>query len=335
LLVAALALSATTLMVFRSKQQNKDSVPAGILKAFSEWKSIQNKAYKSPAEHSFRLAVFYQNFLKIQRHSDHSYTVALNVFADLTEEEFLAKYTGLKTQPRENKVTIDRPVMVGAPTEVDWRTQGAVNQVKNQGQCGSCWAFSAIGAFESAAKIAGYALYSMSEQQLVDCSTGEGNQGCNGGWMDYAFQYIQRVGGIMSESDYPYKAVDQQCKAVTEKFQPPKVDSWVDVGKNKCDELLDAVSKQPVAVAVAANAMQFYSSGIFSNRFCGTGLNHGVVAVGYGHDASSKKDFWIVRNSWGGAWGEKGYIRMDRAIQPTTGICGICMAASYPVVKKN
>jgi len=156
--------------------------------------------------------------------------------------------------------------------------------------------------------------------------------------MDYAFAYIKEKGGLETETNYPYRGVDQKCVANEAKFEAPKVESWVDVDQNNCDALVTAVAKNPVSVAIAANALQFYTSGIFANRFCGTGLNHGVVAVGYGTEGSGKdaKDFWIVRNSWGASWGEKGYVRMYRGdkIQPKTGICGICMDSSYPIVTK-
>ena len=152
--------------------------------------------------------------------------------------------------------------------------------------------------------------------------------------MDQAFQYVQKVGGLETETSYPYKAVDGTCVADQSKFTPPQIASWTDVTKNKCADLLTAIAQQPVSVAIAANAIQFYTKGVFSNKFCGTGLNHGVTAIGYGHDTTSNKDYWLVRNSWGSTWGENGYIQMDRAIQPTTGICGICMAASYPNVVK-
>ena len=114
--------------------------------------------------------------------------------------------------------------------------------------------------------------------------------------------------------------------------QPPKVLSWTDIPKDNCAALLTASYQQPVSVAIAANAIQFYVHGVFSNKFCGTGLDHGVAVVGYGTDSNTKKNYWIVRNSWGASWGEQGYILMDRDVMPKTGICGICMAASYPTV---
>lgn len=333
ILAAALALSVVGFTAYTSKTQVTSYPSAAIRAAFQEWKAKHAKTYKSPEEEMFRLFNFHKNYLKVSGHSETSYQVGLNLFADLTEQEFIAKYTGYNYAPVKTGVRSEPQQSLGQiPTSVDWRQQGAVNPVQNQGQCGSCWAFSAVASFEGVAKIAGYQLYKFSEQQLVDCSTAEGNQGCNGGLMDQAFEYVKKEGGLEAETSYPYKAVEQKCKANTTLLLPPKVSSWVDVPKDNCTALLNAIALNPTSVAIAANAIQFYTSGVFSSKFCGTGLNHGVTAVGYGTDSSSGKQFWLVRNSWGASWGEQGYIRMDRAIQPSTGICGICMAASYPVV---
>lgn len=149
--------------------------------------------------------------------------------------------------------------------------------------------------------------------------------------MDQAFEYIIKFGGIETEQSYPYKGVDARCNADISKVAANIIiKDYTDVKKDDCAGLLTAVAQQPVSVAIAANAIQFYNKGVFASKFCGTGLNHGVAAVGYGHDAKENADFWIVRNSWGASWGENGYIRMSRTVQPTTGICGICMSSSYP-----
>jgi len=330
-----LALAAVALagMFITSQKKTDAAIPVEVSKAFSLWMSSQNKQYNTPSESTYRLKVFYQNYLKVAKHNDASYKLGLNLFADLTEEEFTSKYMGLKVdanKPRHFKPS----VKVGDdPKAIDWRDKGAVNAVKDQGQCGSCWAFSAIAALESAAKIFGSALYSLSEQQLVDCSTAQGNQGCDGGWMDSAYDYIIKVGGIETETNYPYRAVDQKCAEDKSKFVSNlTVKDYTDIGKKDCKHLHSAVAQQPVAVAIAANAIQFYVNGVFSSKFCGDGLNHGVAAVGYGHDDIVHKDFWIVRNSWGKSWGEHGYIRMlgDLDFQKGEGICGICLASSYP-----
>ena len=333
LAIIGIALALAGVTAFFSQRQNTTGVPADVTAMFNSWSQQQNKLYASPEEQRYRLNVFHSNVVKIRAHNDESYSVGINMFADLTEQEFIAKFTGLDASSIKSRRTAQKTVILGqTPTEVDWRSKGVVNAVKNQGGCGSCWAFSAISALESATKIAGFPLFSFSEQQLVDCATAEGNHGCNGGLMDLAFQYMQDAGGIETEAKYPYTAKDQKCVADKAKFEAVKVTGWTDVKKNDCNDLQTALAKQPVSVAIAANAIQFYTKGVFSSKFCGTGLNHGVTAVGYGHDATLNKDFWIVRNSWGGVWGEAGYIRMDRQVQVGPGICGICMVASYPKV---
>jgi len=300
---------------------------AHIDQAFNTWSQSQNKLYKTPAERNYRKAVFAFNHEKvIQMNKIHSHKSMLNMFADLTEEEFVTKYTGLKvpTEQKRNEKTINSQVQADS---VDWRTKGAVNPVKDQGQCGSCWAFSATSALESSWFLKQGKLLNLAEQQMVDCGGSTGNYGCNGGWMDWAFQYIINAGGQELTADYPYKAVDQKCA-----FNPSKVaakiTAFTDVPKNQCDQLVSAIEQQPVSVAIAANAIMFYSSGIFESTACGVGLNHGVTAVGFGKEGDKK--FYIVRNSWSNGWGEQGYIRMSREIQPDTGICGICMVSSYP-----
>ena len=331
----AISATAVSLLALRLHQSAglrvAEDIPKGVLFAFSKWNRIYNKHYTSPSERLHRVKVFYANYLKIKAEQQNgiTYELALNQFADLTEEEFLAKYTGLKLPQRERKSVGSTTVNMNIPTDVDWRTKGAVTPVKNQGSCGSCWAFSAIAALESAAVINGnWNLVWLSEQQLVDCSWDEENEGCNGGWMDSAFEYIIKHGGIETNSDYPYTATNGTCLEDQKKFTGIQITDYVDIEENDCQGLLNAIAVQPVSVAVAANAFQFYSKGIFSTKFCGTGLNHGVVADGYGTE--SGKDFWLVRNSWGTGWGEAGYIRLDRNVQPKTGMCGICIASSYP-----
>lgn len=213
-----------------------------------------------------------------------------NQFMDLTSEEYKALYTGLNPKTERNPKHLLG--VEGVAASIDWRQKGAVAPIKDQGQCGSCWAFSAVGALEGASALFGSGLQSFSEQQLVDCSAPQGNAGCNGGWMDNAFKYVI-ANGISTEDQYPYRGRTQSCKAKSGSF---KISSFVDIEKDNVDQLAAAVSKQPVSIAVDANNFQFYSSGVFSN--CGTQLDHGVTLVGYTSDA------WLVRNSWGTGWGE-------------------------------
>ena len=207
----------------------------------------------------------------------------MNSFADLTSEEFGAKHLGLQNNIEiTSKCTGSQAPVDNLPTEVNWDTKGAVTPIKNQGQCGSCWAFSTTGSLEGAHFKATSKLSSFSEQQLVDCSSSYKNQGCNGGLMDQAFWYV-KDNGITLEGTYPYKGVGGSCKynAATDK-------AWIisdctDVTANKEQALVAAIAQQPVSVAIEANHLSFqlYKKGVYSG-LCGTSLDHGVLAVGYG-----------------------------------------------------
>jgi C1A family cysteine protease len=208
---------------------------------------------------------------------------------------------------------------------VDWVAKGAVSPVKDQGQCGSCWAFSAVGSIEGAHQIAGNPLTQFSEQQLVSCSTSYGNLGCNGGLMDSAFQYVEK-NGLCTETDYPYTAKSDflHCRA-SSCATAVKITGYTDVKSLDESALLAAATAAPVSVAIEADTQvfQLYSGGVFDNARCGTQLDHGVLVVGYGTDT---KDYWKVKNSWGSSWGESGYIRMVRG----KNMCGINTQPSFP-----
>ncbi|KAL1220775.1 putative cysteine protease RD21B [Cardamine amara subsp. amara] len=287
------------------------------------------------SEEDQRFEIFKDNLRFIDEHNSKnlSYKLGLTRFADLTNDEYRSMYLGAKPTKRVLKTSNRYEPRVGdaLPDSVDWRKEGAVADVKDQGSCGSCWAFSTIGAVEGINKIVTGELISLSEQELVDCDTSY-NQGCNGGLMDYAFEFIIKNGGIDTENDYPYKASDGTCDQNRKNAKVVTIDSYEDVPTNNEAALKKALAHQPISVAIEAGgrAFQLYSSGVFDG-ICGTELDHGVVAVGYGTEDG--KDYWIVRNSWGNRWGESGYIKMERNIVESSGKCGIAIEPSYPIKK--
>ena len=306
------------------------------IQMFSIWKQQHGKSYNSLSEEFYRLNVFLKNHQKLKelRNSDITYSVGLNKFSDLPEEEFLQMYAGYSNKSTRQRKEREVKTAAGftAPSSIDWRKFNAVNPIRDQKNCNAGYAFASVAAFESGTRVSGYSLYEFSDQQVVDCSSSDGNFGCQGGDIGDAFEYILRVGGLENGLYYPFSGTAGTCKFDPSKKELPRVEDWYDVPKADCNGLMTAVAQQPVAAAVAASAMQFYQNGVFSSKFCGTSINHAVTVIGYGTDSTLKKNFWLVRNSWGEGWGEEGYIRMDRDVQTDTGICGICLAATYPQI---
>jgi len=302
------------------------------------WKQIYNRVY-SEVEEIKRFTVFVENYFKIIKHNseDNGFRMALNQFADLTKEEFKAQnikgllYTEADREAQRLRQELSfYPVdysVLALPDSVDWRAKGAVTPVKDQGQCGSCWAFSSTGALEGLNFLTTGKLVAFSEQQLVDCE--KQDQGCNGGLMDHAFAYTAEK-GIELETDYPYKAVDQRCKFAAKKATKVNKAS-TDVPANNADALKTALVTQPVSVAIEADedAFQFYSSGVIK-KGCGASLDHGVLAVGYTKVKGAEA--FIVKNSWNSSWGDQGYVMIstDGKANGGAGVCGILASASYP-----
>ncbi|GAV88391.1 Peptidase_C1 domain-containing protein/Inhibitor_I29 domain-containing protein [Cephalotus follicularis] len=309
-----------------------------VMGMYQSWLVKHGKTYNGLEEQDMRFEIFKDNLRFIDEHNskNHTYKVGLNIFADLTNEEYRAMYLGTRSDAKR-RVTksknFSRRYAYSSgdklPGSVDWRELGAVSPVKDQGSCGSCWAFSTIAAVEGINKIVTGELISLSEQELVDCDRSY-NAGCNGGLMDYAFQFIIDNGGLDTEQDYPYLGVDGTCDPSRVNAKIVTIDGYEDVSAFNENALKKAVAHQPVSVAIEASGMgfQLYESGVFTGE-CGSALDHGVVAVGYGTE--NGVDYWLVRNSWSSSWGENGYIKMERNADTYTGKCGITMEASYPV----
>jgi len=303
------------------------------------WKESFNKRY-SESEEQLRRNIWESNLKIVNEHNlqadlgVHTYWLGMNKYADLTNPEFVKMMNGYNYTMRGQR-SQDRHEFAGhsnvkLPDTVDWRTQGYVTPIKDQGQCGSCWAFSSTGALEGQHFAKTKQLVSLSEQNLVDCSGAQGNMGCNGGLMDQAFEYIKENNGVDTEDSYPYEAVDNQCR-----FKKDSVGAtdtgFTDIKSKDESALQQAVATiGPISVAIDAShsSFQLYKRGIYNEPRCSqVQLDHGVLAVGYGTDSGS--DYWLVKNSWGTSWGDQGYIKMTRNKRNQ---CGIATAASYPLV---
>ncbi|EGR33817.1 papain family cysteine protease, putative, partial [Ichthyophthirius multifiliis] len=296
----------------------RSSQNVNYVSEFENFNFKYNKQYQSQQQYQYRLQVFTENlkYIEQQNKKSQSFTLGVNSISHLTREEFIQTYLGLNIiNYYPENISQEIVNVEDLPDSVDWRTQGAVTPVKDQGQCGSCWAFSTTGSLEGANYLQNKTLSAFSEQQLMDCSWLYGNLGCNGGLMPRAFKWVASH-GVTTEDKYPYEAKSHfSCKNKNGEF---KISSYQEIPVGDCDALAQSVSQRPTSIAVDASNWQSYSSGVFDD--CATRLNHGVLAVGY------TSEYWIVKNSWNTSWGQQGYINLKRG-----NTCGLCNSASYPV----
>ena len=291
---------------------------------FQKFIKKYNKKYSSVNEYLARFEVFKMNVMNLYKESQ-KYKTGITKFSDLTQQEFAKIYLNLNYDAMAvaNFNPAHPSFSNAAPDSFDWRDKGLVTPVRDQGMCGSCWAFSTVANLEGLYyKLKGVAV-DLSEQNLVDCDTYD--SACNGGLMEYAFQWIKE-NGMETEEDYPYTGYKGSCKADPSKYIDMKVTGWKKLGSSAStwspvdeEEIKEFLYETgPLAIALNANPLQTYSGGILdktSSQCPVSGINHAVTLVGYG--AESGVDYWIVKNSWGANWGENGYFRIRRG----TGCC--------------
>ncbi|XP_044755986.1 cathepsin L-like [Coccinella septempunctata] len=315
-----------------------------VQEQWDSFKVTHQKNYESQTEEKYRMKIFMDNAHKVAKHNKLyalglvTYKLGINKYADLLHHEFVHIMNGFNSSKTlllgdtsEQAIKFIPPANVKLPENVDWRDQGAVTAVKDQGHCGSCWSFSATGALEGQHFRKTGKLVSLSEQNLIDCSGRYGNNGCNGGLMDNAFRYIKENKGIDTEAAYPYRAEDEKCH-----YNPKKVGAtdkgFVDIESGAEDQLKAAIATVgPVSVAIDASheSFQLYAGGVYYEPECSSEeLDHGVLAVGYGTDDKGQ-DYWLIKNSWGSSWGDEGFIKMARNKDNN---CGVATQASYPLV---
>nr|AAW28152.1 westerpain-10 [Paragonimus westermani] len=304
-------------------------VPDSARELYEQFKRGYGKVYANEDDQK-RFAIFKDNLVraqKLQLKDQGTARYGVTQFSDLTPEEFAAKY--LSAPVNDDQVKRMRPTgLKAAPERIDWRAKGAVTAVENQGSCGSCWAFSTAGNVEGQWFIKTGQLVSLSKQQLVDCDRAA--QGCNGGWPASSYLEIMYMGGLESESDYPYVGVEQTCALNKEKLVA-KIDDSIVLGPEEEDHAAYLAEHGPLSTLLNAVALQHYQSGVLKPTFdeCpDTELNHAVLTVGY--DKEGDMPYWIIKNSWGTDWGEKGYFRLFRG----DCTCGINRMATSAIIKK-
>jgi len=354
-----------SIVICSSAQNLKWSLENAKLYNFSHFMNEFEKKYDNEQELQFRKNVFETTLKKIHEVNANpkmTWKAGVNEFTDRTDEEFGKQFGYNKALSFKNHKTPNFKVnkqskrsLADVPNIVDWRDRGVVSPVRNQGRCGSCWAFATVATVESHIAIQTGHLLAFSEQQLVDCAPNNhhcgGVGGCEGSTQSLGMSYFHLVGGMVARDDYPYTAKDGECQSKIPKVA--SIDGFHQIRTNDYDAILEGLANRgPLAISVAATSWKIYQEGVYNAwDDCGADVNHVVVAVGYGESEEGK--FWIVRNSWGESWGEKGYIRLFREKDSASvncminnspadgsgcdgeitvcGICGMYMDTSYPL----
>ncbi|XP_014624184.2 ervatamin-B [Glycine max] len=319
---------------------NLDKLPSQdeTIQLFQLWRKEHGLVYKDLKEMAKRFEIFLSNLNYIiefnaKRSSPSGYLLGLNNFADWSPSEFQEIYLHSLDMPTDSAPKLNGPLLSCiAPASLDWRNKVAVTAIKNQGSCGSCWAFSAAGAIEGIHAITTGELISLSEQELVNCD--RVSKGCNGGWVNKAFDWVISNGGITLEAEYPYTGKDGgNCNSDKVPIKAT-IDGYEQVEQSD-NGLLCSIVKQPISICLNATDFQLYESGIFDGQQCSSSskyTNHCVLIVGY--DSSNGEDYWIVKNSWGTKWGINGYIWIKRNTGLPYGVCGMNAWAYNPTIRK-
>jgi xylem cysteine proteinase len=302
--------------------ENEELAAMAVPQLFTKWMKEHGRVYETQEELLHRYEIFQNRLAFVESENEKvDYELGMNQFSDMTEQEVARKYNGFVSEVdydiyAKEYFTFDPSK--DTPASVDWRQHGAVTPVKDQGQCGSCWTFSASGAIEGINAIKTGKLVSFSEQEIVDCDRTFLTKGCMGGSMGMAMRWVKKNGGLCTEDDYPYEAKDGQCRKSSCTSAGGALTGLTKVAPQDADALMQAVAQQPVSIAIEADQKSFqsYSGGIFSGP-CGQQLDHGVLLVGYGSE--NGKDYWLVKNSWATTWGDNGYIKIQRG----KNLCGI------------
>jgi len=315
-------------------------VASSLQIAFERFKARFGRTYATESEQAARFAIFRDNMAYVNElnSKDENKPYGVSKFMDLSRSEFASQYlmkgVNLTKDARASEKVQPITNPVALPTTFDWKTQtpDCVSDVKDQGQCGSCWVFSAVETIESVCCQAGYKLTILSEQQIVDCDTDGGVQGCNGGWPEDVYTYTQRFGGLDTEASYPYEAVDGTCRASqTGKYSCP-LTSWKWVSQDASTESTMQqflYSNSPLSIAADAESWQFYTGGVVTAASCGQDLDHAIQLTGW--TVINGQSAWTVRNSWGSDWGESGYIYL----QLGANTCGVATHVTVPCVKST